>query len=541
MDRLHFAAWSLDLNDEEYAQALAGLGVLAASHYSRKNLVLTMLDEMPKIKEQYLPSYLAHLFQALRQTNGMLVWRFPLTKQRTSGADNDRPAASILAAGWQQFLSVTSGKVRLALSRKGTALGPLMTCATVLQQPAVRASSVVVADMFTADGRTDWRWPFTIATLTDDPLAKAFSIEQERLPIFWPYCFAVANREHPCGEILVCSTSLLDTLAKVISDRVNRRMALVVLLGGGESWTKAEPLLQALAGELSSEGIVFIDPSPRPTNANLMRSLRDFADRLTHNVEIDIALQQTFGSAVTILMNHDLLRLSHLSHTVSALLPRLKNLHKESMLTLSERSLGQLYLLNESTIQGTTRAIRPDILGAYLDEHKESFLYQSEQGEAAALSEVACSIRENEALQRRRTESPRYIQHRLFRKSGNDFLEENRRLEVGIPVMLKVRVGLPDREWQTSPEVFPDHLLPKRRKFNRLQIVFHEPDQLDQPQIGEILLPPKGASNETVFTFTPRKAAPFQGRITVLHRGRVLQTALVRAVVCEAEMSENGA
>ena len=68
MDRLNFAAWSLDLGDEEYAQALAGLGVLTASRRSREKLVRTMLDEMPEIKEHYLPGFLAQLFQALHQT-----------------------------------------------------------------------------------------------------------------------------------------------------------------------------------------------------------------------------------------------------------------------------------------------------------------------------------------------------------------------------------------------------------------------------------------------------------------------------------------
>jgi hypothetical protein len=152
---------------------------------------------------------------------------------------------------------------------------------------------------------------------------------------------------------------------------------------------------------------------------------------------------------------------------------------------------------------------------------------------------VSQGVRDGEAQQSRRTETPRFIQHRLFRRSGSDFVEENQRLEVGIPVMLKVRIGPPDHEWHTTPEPFPEHLLPKRRKLNRLQVMFHEPVQLDQPLLREIQLPQKGASNEAEFVFTPKKAASFQGRITVLHRGRVLQTGMVQAVVCETGARED--
>ena len=55
------------------------------------------------------------------------------------------------------------------------------------------------------------------------------------------------------------------------------------------------------------------------------------------------------------------------------------------------------------------------------------------------------------------------------------------------------------------------------------------------------MLPVQGASDEADFVFTPRLAAPFQGRITVLFHGRVLQTSLVLASVTEAGTPENQA
>jgi len=49
--------------------------------------------------------------------------------------------------------------------------------------------------------------------------------------------------------------------------------------------------------------------------------------------------------------------------------------------------------------------------------------------------------------------------------------------------------------------------------------------------IGELWLPRSGPSSVAEFVFTPRKHSKFEGRITVLHRGRVLQTVLIHTQV----------
>jgi hypothetical protein len=543
MNRLYFAAWSLDLQDDEFAQALASLGVLAAVRHLPGTEVGNLFAELPEIKEQFLPNYLAQLFAAVHRDNDLLAWRFsPPTSQKHS-AVSPQFSAAILAEAWRQFLTIITGEVelRLALLPKGAVLGALLTCARVLQHPAVRASSVIVTDMFPSDACTEWRWPVTIATLPGDPLAASFEAEQEKLPTPWPYCFTVADRDHARAEILVCSGSLRDTLATVIADRVRRRAALVLLIGGvgPETSTTPEPLFLALAAVLSAEGVAIIEPYTDPLSANLLIALRKVADVLAHNREIDVALQTTFGASITLLANRNLLRLSRLGNTVNDLSLRLKRLPSKTKLTLSVEALTRFHLPSDPMVQGTTRAIRPGDLAASLDQQATSFKFLNEGQEAAALTEVTQEVSINETQQLRRTESARYIQHRMFRKARGEFIEEYRSLEVGVPVMLTVRLGPPDHEWCSAPEEFPDHLLPTRPKHSRLHIVFYEPDQMDRPLSGQILLPQKGASNEATFTFTPRKVASFQGRITVLHRGRVLQTALVHAAVCEAGSPEN--
>ncbi|MCB2188052.1 MAG: hypothetical protein KQJ78_16655 [Deltaproteobacteria bacterium] len=561
MNRLNFAAWSLELPDEAYAPALAGLGVLAAARRRRKALVRERLASLPGLPAPDLPEFLSQLFLTLPQADGTLTWCFPSPPARNAVPETWPPAGS-LAEAWRRFRDAAPAEVRLALSRQGAGLSPLLACYEVLKHPAVGAASVFVADMFASDGRVAWSWPFRLVTLPSDPLAEAFRAEEARLPPSWPYDFGVADREHAQAEILVLSGALWPALSRLRADRLHRRMALSLILGGvGEPWKTAEALVTALAAELSLEGLVFFDPAAweGESPASVVPSLRGLADCLTHNMALDMALTAAFGPTATILANRDLLRLSHLSHTVEHLAVRLKKLPPTSELHLSMSSAHKLRLSDtlvesgrfspEMTERGSISrelepvimAISPTLLGHTLDRAKASLEYRREGEEAQAVAELAQGVGEAEAKARQHAEPPRFIQHRLFRKAGGELVEEVRRLEVGVPVLLRVRIGPEDAGWQAAPEVFPEEFLPPQEEAHRLQVVFHEPEQLDQPLTGELLLPPSGPSDAAEFTFTPRRAAAFQGRITILYRGRVLQTALVETQVSEAGALEDPA
>ncbi len=100
--------------------------------------------------------------------------------------------------------------------------------------------------------------------------------------------------------------------------------------------------------------------------------------------------------------------------------------------------------------------------------------------------------------------------------------------------MVQVFIGPRRDDSIAAPTAFPEDKLPKNRDTHRLQVVFHEPRQFDQPMLGEIFLPRQGDSNSAEFVFTPRAEGRFEGRISVLHRGRVLQTVLLHTQVANA-------
>jgi hypothetical protein len=128
---------------------------------------------------------------------------------------------------------------------------------------------------------------------------------------------------------------------------------------------------------------------------------------------------------------------------------------------------------------------------------------------------------------------PRYVQQKSFRKLAEKFVEERVGYSIGQPVMVQMWIGPKRDDSIAAPGIFPEDKLPKSRRAHRLQVVFHEPRQFDQPLLAEILLPPRRdrSSSLASFVFTPRTPGKFEGRLTVLHRGRVLQTVLLHTQV----------
>ncbi|HEX3131660.1 MAG TPA: hypothetical protein VH394_30265 [Thermoanaerobaculia bacterium] len=94
-----------------------------------------------------------------------------------------------------------------------------------------------------------------------------------------------------------------------------------------------------------------------------------------------------------------------------------------------------------------------------------------------------------------------------------------------------VRVGLPDRAWQSVEKPFP---LPEDSdpEGHRLAVLFWESQVCPEPQVRSLWLPPRGSSQPVAFTFTvPQGVGAISARITILHANRVLQTGLLQAMV----------
>lgn len=543
MDRHRLATWSLALDDEGFAQACAALGVLSALAQRGRpaRMAWTLGGGDAGLDAARIEDAVRSL-HAARDEDGIVLWQMPSAVMLAR-----LPAAAELAEAWRRYLADAPWGTRIAVRSRGRSWRDVLPMLRILQHPAVAAGGVFVADAFAADGAVDWALPFRFATLADDPLAAAFTGFRANWRQPWPYRFVVADRAQPKVEILVFSASLRRAAGQLLRSVAPSRAALALVLGGVEGDGEVERLARVVAGELGADGVVCVSRPEGIDVDGMMRALVQLGDELTHNRPLDMALAQAFGGLALALLNRDLLRLSHMSHAVERIAGRLEALPNDASLAVSERSLGNLIHdravideLNEAPEQardavmptrGGLRSISPRVLARNIGASRSVYRYFRESDEASSLAEVSAEVASLESARAADAPETRYVQHSFWRKEADRLVEERQRLTVGVAVLLRVRIGPLDAHWQSAPEAFPAHELPRSERRHHLQIVFHEPAQLDAPLSGELWLPRSGPSSVAEFVFTPRSAAAFEGRITVLHRGRVLQTVLIHTRV----------
>lgn len=554
MNREHLASWSLELTDDEFPEALAALGALAALPPAKLSSAFGA--------DGWQPDLLAALLHdAVSPGSGIMHWSLPPASPRDApprlritpaGAARPvaqpAPEADVMVKVWREFLAGLRRRddawrirLRLAVRMKSGAAAGSMALASLLARAQVGAAGIYMDEAFASDGRTDWRWPFTLATLPDDPLTAPLAALQQQFPPVWPFRFISADRDHPRVEVLVIGAAAQNALTRVLESRLRLRCCLVIVAGlGSDSPRTAEPLLRALVAKLEAEGVAVLEAGTSPQD--FAERLKHFAYELTHNKTLDVALTEAFRPGLLLLLNRDLLAVSHLDTSVGNMARRLRELPPDTEVTLSERAFEHLGLPRESMRPAEPRmrsrsappepsgSAAPSDLADAIDSSRAQYRFDSESMEASAVSELNRSIRDEESVVAQRA-VPRFIHQRSLRKRAGEFVEETSGYVVGQPIMLFVHIG-PKREGGiASKTAFPEEKLPKNRASHRLQVMFHEPRQFDQPLLGEMLLPRKGDSSAAKFVFTPKVAGPFEGRISVVHRGRVLQTVMLRTQV----------
>ncbi|MDP2370549.1 hypothetical protein, partial [Rhodoferax sp.] len=550
INREHLSGWSLELADEAFAPALAALGAMAA-------LDRSALGQAYGAGVWRVERLAGLLQQALRDQADTLAWFLPATSPRhaaprirVAGAQRGKtllvaaPRAVQLASIWREFLSALppatsqwpSGP-RLALRASVSSAGLVMDWASVLSRPEVGAASVYLDQAFPCDGRTDWRWPFTLLTLPADPLQAALAQRQAALPPNWPYRFASASREAARAEVLVIGAGASDALERVLASGLQLRCCLVIVAGlGTDSARGAEPLLRALVARVRAEGIAVLE-SGRSAN-EFAEHLSEFADQLSHNLPVDVALTLAFRPGALLLLNRDLLTVSHLDTTVTRVTKGLRRLPQATKVLLTPQSLSRLGVPMAKLVSYAPR----DIADA-IDATRARYRFDHESSEASAIAELSRSVESHTEASARRKATPRYLQQLSFRKQADQFVEERAGYCVGQSVMVQVLIGPKRPERTAASMVFPeDKLFRQGQARHRLQVVLHEPRQFDQPLLREILLPRVGDSSVAEFVFTPSVVGPFEARLSVLHRGRVLQTVLLhtRVAMSAAALQEAG-
>lgn len=504
MDRLHLKRWSIDLDDHAFARALAAVGVLRADRTAR---VLT-------------PSHLAA--GNAGGVGSRLLWQLPTGD--LTGAISSRDAAT----HWSKIRSECANPIRLTLIDS-----PVLELAIWSRWLATitEIDGLCIAPEPVFKGRSEWRLPFTVSTLASDALAVSLRERRRFDPANWPFRFVTAGRAHDRCEILVLSLPIAAALAALLQSGLRLRATLVMVAGlGGDSMESAWPLIVAVAARVSASGVAIAPPGDAERLADQVNSL---CFDLSHNAPIDAALWQAFGRAAQLFSSRELIDASQVSAQVEKLGKRIEALPSGATAALGGRS--RALLTHGARPSPSPRAVEGALREA-MAASAPTFEFAHESGEAAAMTELAEVVRVANAKSVAATRSARFIQQRCFggdRNESSDPLKEiHDAFAVGEAVLARIRIGdIADALWVSSNVAFPDHKLPPNETGHRLQVMFFEPLQFAAPLLADIHLPVLGASSEAEFLFTPRAAGAFEARITIVHRGRILQTALMQARV----------
>ncbi|MEQ1727361.1 MAG: hypothetical protein ABL982_03190 [Vicinamibacterales bacterium] len=161
------------------------------------------------------------------------------------------------------------------------------------------------------------------------------------------------------------------------------------------------------------------------------------------------------------------------------------------------------------------------------DRESDGGTYLATVAAAMADADIAPRAREKRAV--------RFLQQRSFVRRGGAYEDATHGFLVGEPALVRVRIGPPEGKWDSLAAAFPVERLPQHLEQWTLTVWLTEAHHLPEPLKARIKLSQDGASTECDFRFKPLDNADFEGRLTVLHRGRVLQTAVLRSVVRPAE------
>ena len=507
MSRSDFGWWGSDLDDAGFARALAALGTYAAH-----------AKHMPP------PTDVEMLKQSLVAAwtdSEILPWELVADPDRTAEYATP-PDANTLRLAWTE-IQARGGRLEIQPDTKGASILPWMV--EQLSRDDVGLQSVYVG-IKAPRTPVRWSWPMRVGLLDYPESAR---LRRELQNAWWAERFVsfetVGSASEP-RDLLILPWSLRRGLGELLRQPHRLRAHCIIVLGGiNDPWDRAHSLIGALLAEVNAAGICVVSIG----SDEWREWFNHFLAELAHDQPLDVVFRtiarEHKGPAPLLFASRQLLANSRMSNLVHELIGRLQRMRSETEFDVPDPI---------RSIIGATRGpkgVRE--LASELETYSRDFLYDHESGEASGLADLM-----KEAL---RTSAqtlpaePRWIQGQVFeqgREGGPGHVE--RALRAGARHLLVVRIGPADEEWLTPPNeaVFPDRELAWEEDQHELRVVFHEPNHAPEPQTTTLILPREGPSTTCQFPFQTRTdVSTFKGRVIVLHRNRVLQTALLEGQV----------
>ena len=528
MNRSNFGQWGLELNDTDFARALASLGVLHQGHR-----LFNGLEEQP-IEDAIRLSVWA---LALTVSENRVPLTHAIDLRRTVDEKGNVIPARVFADAWSSLLGnfpeASHNYSSLRLEVHPPDLEFLWLIDQLSNVDAVGATSVYVRSDEPSVS-VNWNWPIRIGFLANEPSQKLrddleLLCRQENYWLGALIEFVTLNKSNEFCNLLLMPSVLREAVADLLAASAPIRADCVMVLGGYRETAQTATLLSLTLRSLArTAGLAVVQVKPE----NRVSWFAELIRELSHDENLDVALFRAcrlFDNLMPLLLaSRKLIYSTRIARNVAEFAERLKTVVQTNELIELKPEEGE-------SLNIPTRMYLAHELGKSLEENAKDFVYDSERGTASAYVNLRQRARPVLANITSTTYAPRWIQAQVFYLRGDGTAIRLRRaVRAGACHVIVMRVGRESSEWEMPPEEFnfPSQHLPPDKTEHELTVVFSEPQLLSEPATAVITLPRFGDSTVCQFLlYVQEGVEAIEARITILYRNRVLQTALLRARV----------
>lgn len=519
MRRVLFGDWGAAINDAAFARAVVAIGVLndKARRTGGTGLSRHLRD-----------GTLTETLRWAAGTSPFVRWRYPSRRATVWHEDGLDPGA--LADAWSAFRAERSD-LRLALDPSTVLLasearppGDLSALIEILAYPDARLDSVFVA--WQPERHATWGWPLRLGFLDDDMSTTIGAQTSQLYPASRLVSALTFSRRQSRCHIAVLPGSLRTSLARILDSPFGESAAFVLATGGIKGAIRNElAIVQTIAREMRASGFAAsVGPVREPAEL-----INNMVYHLSHDEPLDKALTlaaRAENQSLVLFLQPafaDRARLSAVARRMA------RNLRAGGSTPVKIPPL----LANRMGVQAGI-PMTAHAAAEALDDRVIDFRFAGEAHEATDLAEAVPVVEATLGAESASRRDPRFIQAQVEHLPGGA-ARAARAFVVGERHSINVRIGPAVIGWLNpiNRAPFPDELLPVDDAEHQLTIVLSEPEYIPEPLVANVTMRRIGASTVARFGLTPSEAegAPFRARITVTHRNRVLQTALLHAAV----------
>ncbi|HEY1327402.1 MAG TPA: hypothetical protein VGI14_10720 [Casimicrobiaceae bacterium] len=533
--------WAGALSDGEFACAWAALGIAAATPMQSAALAagggLRRVDLAHPRAGDHEAIACAAIVHGTPGKDGRLQttdWAFPAVGafvDREQTLKLDAIPAATWAAAWRdanvrQALGGPPGRLRITQAPQDASPWPWFA-------PLTRAEvdATAVRMLTRAASRVALQWPLRLGCL---PSNRAQAI-LESVRTQWPSNslsrLVVLDRRSPACDVLLHVGSA-ESLRTALDEHPAPCKAALVVLCGLDVDGREVAAVSDLQSRCDAHGLVALRSST--SDEALVRALNGFVEQVSHNEWLDMAATYAFARYAwqdALVWLSDALAATRLERMVERMKARI-------LASPSGTRFGPLAgagAVATRTWRGPAPAAAPIDEARVVASQLDALSFDHESDGASRAAEAAraleAAIEPEESMRRR---ADRFLQQQSFVGDTGSEQPADHGFVAGRPAHVCMRIGPRESAWQGLRQALAVETLPQDEDAWTLTLALTEPTYLPRGLTVTVELPHDGPSDVADFRFTPAREGRFEGLVTVMYRGRLLQYAQLSARVVSA-------